>query len=422
MRTLYIDCGMGAAGDMLTAALLEAACQTGGENGKLTAEEFVRKFREIGIPGVEMQVEKTQKCGITGTHVHILVNGVEEGAAEAGRGHEHDEHDHDHHHEHEHHHEHRSMKEIEALVNDLRISEEIRQDVLAVYTLIAEAEASVHGTTPGEVHFHEVGAMDAVADITAVCMLIREIAPDEIVASPVATGYGSVHCAHGILPVPAPATALLLRGIPSYAGEEEGELCTPTGAALIRHFADRYTQMPLMRTEAVGYGIGTKDFKKANCLRVFVGETEAPSAGARPQVAELSCNIDDMTGEEIGFAAERLFEAGALDVYTVPVFMKKNRPGILLRVMCTPEKKEDLVRAIFRYTSTIGIRENVMERYVLHRDEVTEETGEGTFRKKEVIGHGVSRSKWEYEDLAKLARERDCSLREAAELLRKKGE
>ena len=322
------------------------------------------------------------------------------------------------------------MQDIEALVDGLLLSEEIRRDVISVYKRIAEAEGAVHGRPAGEVHFHEVGSLDAVADITAVCMLIREIGADRILASPVATGYGSVRCAHGILPVPAPATALLLRGIPSYAGEENGELCTPTGAALIGHFAQGFSQMPVMRTLAVGYGIGSKDFKKANCLRVFLSETDGEgecaccpeqkdlSAKGKPKVSELSCNIDDMTGEEIGYATERLFEAGALDVYTIPIYMKKNRPGILLRVVSTEEKREELVKAIFRYTSTIGIRENVMERYVLHREIGTTEYDGNTIRKKEVAGYGVHRTKWEYEDLALCAREWDCSLREAADRLR----
>ena len=252
--------------------------------------EFVRSFNALGIPGVEMEAYKDVKQGITGTRVRIRVNGEEEHAHDNTHAHDHahcHEHAHFHHHDrddaHEHAHDrdhahcyahaHRSMKDIEAVISGLALDDAVRADVLSVYRIIAEAEGEVHGRPAGEVHFHEVGAMDAVADVTAVCMLMHEIAADEIVASPVATGYGTVRCAHGLLPVPAPATAVILRGVPAYAGDVEGELCTPTGAALIKHFAEEYSQMPLMRTEAIGYGLGTKDFEKANCLRIFLGES-----------------------------------------------------------------------------------------------------------------------------------------------------
>lgn len=277
MKTLYIDCGMGAAGDMLTAALLEIACRTeSGRPDRDAVEEFASGFNKIGIPGVEMKAVQSEKMGITGTHVHIYVNGEEEHEPvhhEHIHTHEHEHyHDHDHHHDHGHHHHvHRSMKDIEEIIGGLTIDDAVKEDVLNVYRIIAEAEGAVHGKPAGEVHFHEVGTMDAVADVTAVCMLMREISPEEVIASPVATGYGSVRCAHGVLPVPAPATALILRGVPAYAGDIEGELCTPTGAALVKYFAQKYSQMPVMSTEAIGYGLGTKDFAKANVIRIFYG-------------------------------------------------------------------------------------------------------------------------------------------------------
>ena len=455
-KILYIDCGMGAAGDMLTSALLEILCQAEElKDGRRTepqkVEAFVQRFHQAGIPGVEMRVCLDEKNGITGTHVHIYVHGEEEGyehnhdhGSDDGHHHDHDyghesghghHHDHPHDHGHGHHHSHRTMKEIEALISRLQVTEEVKADVMAVYRLIAEAEGQVHGKPAGEVHFHEVGTLDAVADITAVCMLIQEIGAERIVASPIATGYGSVLCAHGVLPVPAPATALLLQGLPSYSGEVEGELCTPTGAALLRHFVTDFSRMPVMKTEAVGYGIGTKDFPKANCLRVFLGaETDlAPTeigddneqecflhenSDKTPKtVTELSCNVDDMTGEEMGFASERLFAAGALDVYVVPIYMKKNRPGLLIRVMCRNEDRDAMVRTIFRYTTTIGVRETVMNRYVLHRTLSEEEKNGRIVHNKKAVGFEVARNKWEYEDLAAIAREQECSLKEAADLL-----
>jgi hypothetical protein len=250
--------------------------------------------------------------------------------------------------------------------------------------------------------------MDAIADVTSVCMLMKELAPECVLASPVATGFGAVRCAHGIMPVPAPATAHLLQGIPAYAGRIEGELCTPTGAALLKHFVNRFEQMPVMATERIGYGMGKKDFARANCVRAFLGETE----DNRDNVYELSCNVDDMTGEEMGFATEHLLAAGAREVFTTPVSMKKNRPGILLRVLVSPEDRERMAREIFRYTTTIGIREAKLERYVLKREIREEDTAFGTVRSKVVSGYGVQRSKWEYDDVAKIASEQGCSVRE----------
>lgn len=295
----------------------------------------------------------------------------------------------------------------------LAIPADVAQDVMNVYGLIAEAESAVHGVPVGEIHFHEVGAMDAVADITAVCLLMREIAPDEIVVSPVHVGSGHVKCAHGILPVPAPATALLLRGVPVYGGGIKGELCTPTGAALLKYFATRFGDMPVMTVSAVGYGMGMKDFQTANCVRALLGE----SADKTDVVVELSCNVDDMTGEELGFATERLFEGGALEVYTVPVGMKKSRPGVLLRVMCRPDDVDKTVRLIYKHTSTIGVRGVETRRYVLGRETSSVETELGEVRVKSSSGYGVAREKIEFEDLARIAREKGLSLAEARRLI-----
>ena len=239
-------------------------------------------------------------------------------------------------------------------------------------------------------------------------LLMNELSPDEVVASPVHVGSGYVRCAHGTLPVPAPATAYLLRGIPSYGGEIRGELCTPTGAALLKYYVKRFGERPVMSTEAIGYGMGTKDFPMANCVRAMIGETEDQT----DIVSELSCNVDDMTAEEIGFAMERLFEGGAFEVYTVSVGMKKSRPGTLLRVMCDPQKKEEMVRLIYRYTTTIGVRETITRRFVLDRAIRTLETPYGDVRVKESTGYGVVRQKLEYEDIARIAREQKRSIAE----------
>ena len=405
MKTLYLDCGMGAAGDMMTAALLELFPNPDAELDALNA---------IGIPKVVSRRERVQRCGIGGTHVTVTVDGEVEGDETHHHHHEH-EHEHAHEHHHEHGHSHSSLHDIEHLVMDhLKLPEEARQDVMAVYRLIAEAESQVHQTPVTEIHFHEVGTLDALADIAAVCVLMRKLAPDQVVASAVHVGCGQVHCAHGILPVPAPATALLLQGIPMYGGAIQGELCTPTGAALLRHFVHRFGEMPPMRVEAIGYGMGTKDFPAANCLRALLGETETAESET---ILRLSCNVDDMTAEEIGFAMERLLAEGALDVYTIPIGMKKSRPGTLVSVLCRPTDREKMVQAIFRFTSTLGLREEALRRHVLRRETAAVQTPYGEVRRKSAIGHGVARAKYEYDDLARIARERNLSLDEVKRLL-----
>ena len=261
MKVLYIDCGMGAAGDMLTAALLDL----------LPEEErnaFIEEFNGLGIPGVSVSADKSEKCGITGLHVSVKVNGVEEDE------HMHDRnHTHSHEHTHDHTHSHNGLHDIEHIVCEhLDLSEKVRADVMSVYGIIAEAESRVHGEPVSDIHFHEVGTWDAVADVTAVCMLMDRIAPGKVTVSPVNTGSGTVKCAHGILPVPAPATANILTGMPVFSNGIQSELCTPTGAALLKYFATDFGDMPAMTVSATGYGMGKKDFEIANCVRVIMGE------------------------------------------------------------------------------------------------------------------------------------------------------
>lgn len=411
MKTLYLDCSMGAAGDMLAAALLELLPDP---------DAFVAELNALAIPGVKFSREASVKCGITGTHLQVTVHGEEEGAHDHHHAHSHDhhrDHAHAHHHDHAHsHHHHASLHDIEHIVRGhLSLPATVADNVMAVYRLIADAESKAHGKPVSEIHFHEVGTMDAIADITAVCLLMHRLAPDEIIVSPVHVGSGQVHCAHGILPVPAPATATILQDVPIYGGSIQGELCTPTGAALLKHFASRFGEMPVMRTSAIGYGMGKKDFPAANCVRALLGERSAAS----DDVIELCCNIDDMTGEAIGYAFDKLFAAGALDVYTIPIGMKKSRPGHLLHVICREADKDALVRALFAHTTTIGIRENRFRRYTLDRRIETIETADGPVRRKCSTGYGVSREKFEHDDLARIADAQGLSLREAEARVRK---
>ena len=464
MKTLYIECAMGAAGDMLTAALLELMPDK---------EAALAKLNAMGIPGVVFEAEPSAKCGITGTHMRVLIHGEEEGAVPCGhthahahhhehdhaheRHHEHehhahthahahvqedahchdsDAHDHAHHHEHDaHHHAHHGMAEIRSLIAELAVSETVKEKALAVYQSIAEAESRVHGAEVNQIHFHEVGSMDAVADVTAVCLLMELLAPEQVIVSPIHVGSGTVLCAHGRLPVPAPATALILEGMPICGGSVQGELCTPTGAALLKTFADSFGPMPPMTVAKTGYGMGTKDFEQANCLRAMLGasftmngtgskmqtgqdaegentgsrgaagkdtETENPAA-RESRITEISCNLDDMTGEDIAFAAERILQAGALDVFTESIYMKKGRPAVKLTVLARPEDEERLAGEIFRHTSTIGVRIHTDRRYELARRSEQRKTPLGTIEVKISEGFGVRKEKIEFASLKQIA-------------------
>ncbi|MCD8091146.1 MAG: nickel pincer cofactor biosynthesis protein LarC [Clostridiales bacterium] len=428
MRELYIECNMGISGDMLMSALSELVPD---------ADGFIERLNAAGIPNVSVIREKAVKCGITGTHIRVFVNGEEEGEAMHEHHHHHEhghepelkrtlplpsslfpfgktEHHHSHEHEqehhHHHHHHHSGFNDITALIDSLNVSERVKTDAKAVYKIIAEGEGHVHGKEITDIHFHEVGTMDAVADIVGCCMLMEEIGAGKISASSVRTGFGNVSCAHGILPVPAPATAYILRGIPQYSGNIEGELCTPTGAALLKYFSKGFGTMPLMTVEKTGCGMGSKDFPVANCVRVFSGESK--SDFKTDSVLEITCNLDDMTGEDLAFACERIFEAGALDVCTIPCGMKKSRQGIILLILCKEAEREAVAGSIFKHTSTIGLRIKPCERYVLERKAAEVETKFGTVKTKISKFGEIEKTKAEYSDLERIAKENNISLNE----------
>lgn len=502
MKLLYLDCGMGAAGDMLGAALAELLPDD-------ARDAFTSELNAAGIPGVHVSLDPSVKCGITGTHLTVTVNGTEEKEGGHSHSHEHSHHDHqhdhahDHSHSHDHHHDHshRSLHDIHHIIDDLKLPEAVRTDILAVYRLIAEAESKAHDKPVSEIHFHEVGTMDAIADIASVCLLLHKLAPDQIIASPIHVGSGQVKCAHGILPVPAPATAYILKDIPIYSGSIQGELCTPTGAALLKHFVTRFDQMPLMTPASTGYGMGTKDFPAANCVRAILGESfaenqdailgesfaenqpeqpacipTAPASAAAPAstatptpaiapastatpapaaapaseeaaitetICELSCNVDDMTGEDIAFAIETFLQNGALDAFTVPCTMKKGRPGVLVTVLCKNPDQKQMTRLILQHTTTLGVRSAIKKRWILSRTEsetvipddmlanVTspdmpaeskahelKTTGNGcTIRSKTSTGFGITRNKYEHDDLEKIARTYGLTLAQVRALL-----
>lgn len=437
MKLLYLDCGMGAAGDMLGAALAELLPDD-------ARDAFTSELNAAGIPGVHVSLDPSVKCGITGTHLTVTVNGTEE--KEGGHSHSHDhhhDHSHEHSHSHDHHHDHshRSLHDIHHIIDDLKLPEAVRTDILAVYRLIAEAESKAHDKPVSEIHFHEVGTMDAIADIASVCLLLHKLTPDQIIASPIHVGSGQVKCAHGILPVPAPATAYILKDIPIYSGSIQGELCTPTGAALLKHFVTRFDQMPLMTPASTGYGMGTKDFPAANCVRAILGESFAENQAET--ICELSCNVDDMTGEDIAFAIETFLQNGALDAFTVPCTMKKGRPGVLVTVLCKDPDQKQMTRLILQHTTTLGVRSAIKKRWVLSRTESetvipddvlanvtapnmpagskTQElktTGNDcTIRSKTSTGFGITRNKYEHDDLEKIARTYGLTLAQVRALL-----
>ncbi len=386
---MYIECAMGAAGDMLTAALSELIPDQDG---------FIKKMNGLNIPGVTVTKERVSKCGILGTHITVKVDGVEEG----------DEH-HDHHEHHHEHHHHTSLHDVEHIVGDLNVSDKVKKDILAVYKLIAEAESHAHNMPVNEIHFHEVGNMDAIADVTGVCLLMEMLSPEKVVVSPIHVGTGQVKCAHGILPVPAPATAYILRDCPIYGGEIKGELCTPTGAALLKYFADEFGPMPAMRVDNIGYGAGKKNFKSANILRIMTGET---SSEVKVKVVKLEFNVDDMTAEEIGFATDVFLKEGAKEVFTVPVGMKKNRPGVLVTILVSVFDEEKMVKLIFKHTSTIGVRKEEVYRYTLTRRTEEIDTPYGKVRKKISEGYGVVKEKIEYDDIYDIAVKNNMSISE----------
>lgn len=418
MKLLYLECSMGAAGDMLMGALYELLDDR-------QKDVFLAQMSCLAPCGISITPAPDVKCQVQGTRMHVTVYGQEETV-------------HAHTDTSETAHTHTGLSELLARIDALPLPEQVKQNASAVYRKLGEAESAVHGVPVDQIHFHEVGSLDAMADVIGCCLLLDLLVPDRICASPVCVGSGTVSCAHGILPVPAPATAILLAGIPIYGGEIAGELCTPTGAALLSHFVQEYSGMPLMRIVRTGYGMGTKEFPRANCVRAFLGaegskadgfkadaskadnsnaDASKADGGTWEQIAELSCSLDDITGENLSFAAETLLAAGALDVYLTPVYMKKGRPGHLLTCLCRCPDAERLMRLIFLHTTTRGVRILEYDRQVLSTQFWTAETPDGPVRVKRSEGSGICKEKAEYEDLARIARCKGCSLEQVREVL-----
>ena len=413
MKVIFFECNMGAAGDMLMSAMLDLLDEP---------EKFIQELNMLNIPGVHFDLMQSVKCGITGRYIKASVHGVQED--EIYRQHSHHEHSHEHHHA--------GLSDINNIIDSLNVSDKIKTDAKNIYAIIADAESKVHARAVTDIHFHEVGTLDAIADVVGSCMLFDEIAPDKVITSPINTGSGTVHCAHGILPVPAPATALILKGVPIYSGKIQSELCTPTGAAILKYFKDEFMEMPKLQIEKIGYGMGKKDFEQANCVRAFSGKicdlknsideeydtSNTTSAEFSDTILELACNIDDMTAEAIGYAMEVLIENGAYDVFTTPIGMKKCRPGTMITCLCDINQKDKFTRLMFENTTTLGVRMYECERSILKRTVVTEETELGVVHYKQAEGFGVIRRKPEYEDVKKLAQTNNMSFGDVIDKLK----
>jgi hypothetical protein len=388
-RTLYLDCFSGASGDMFIGALLDC-----GLDFELLKSELVK----LGVEGYELSLARVNRSGISAAKFDVHV------------------HSHHHNHENQHHHSHRHLSEIKRIISSSSLSERVKERAQAIFQRIGEAEAKIHDIPIEKVHFHEVGAIDSIVDIIGACVALEALKIERIISSPLHVGSGTFKCAHGTYPVPGPATAELLKGVPIYSREIEGELVTPTGAAIISTLAESYGQMPMMKVEKVGYGAGTRDYPKfPNALRAIIGELEADADQTPATVTVIEANIDDLNAQVFGHLMEKLLAAGALDIFYTPVQMKKNRPGVLLTLLCQPEDRERMCEIVFRETTTLGVRYRNEKREVLKREFTTVETEYGQIRIK------VSRSRDgrvmnfspEFEDCRAAAEKHRVGLREA---------
>ncbi len=461
MKVIYIDASMGAAGDMLTGALY----------GLLSEEEkrkFLEKTEKLLPQGTVLNINETVKQGISGYRAHVTINGITEGEEDHHHheDHHHEDHHHEDHHHEDHHHEnhrdhnkdhhgeshdhnhgkhnhgadeshqyghenqshsgeshtHRTLKDIEKIMKSVGISESVFQNASSVYRIIAEAEGRVHGEKPDLIHFHEVGELDAVADIVSVCLLMEMISPERIVSSPVNLGSGTVKCAHGILPVPAPATALITEGMKVYSSGIKSELLTPTGAALLKFFVEEYSEMPVMEITSSSFGFGKKEFARINAVRILLGEVKEEkeekkdifSGGIYEDTAVLlSANIDDMTAENIAAVTEELLSLGCYDVYLEQIIMKKGRPGVVLNALVKGDMVRKTAEFILSSTTTLGVRYSPYKRYCLERrEEVIYK--DGIKIRVKYSGEGKSgKFKAEHEDIKEYARIKNISTEKA---------
>ena len=411
MRIGYLECFAGISGDMLMAALVDAGAPI---------DLLQRTAASLGL-GAELQVTRVSRSGIESTKIDVMVDGrLHEPVQPSGPiEHEHDHHHHDHEHQpsthhHPHEHEHgRSLPEIRHLLMHADMTGRARDLSLRAFTLLAEAEGRIHGVPAEKVHFHEVGGIDAIVDIACSAAAADALDLDAWYCSPVNVGSGFVNCAHGRFPVPAPATAELLKNLPTYSAHVQAELVTPTGAALLRALDCRFESTPVMRTQAIGYGAGTRNPERfPNVLRVSIAEVAQPSPSVGEKVTVLECAVDDLSPQLLAHTAQLALERGALDVMSGPVTMKKGRLGTLLTVLCKPSDANPLQQLIFRETTTLGIRVREENRVILAREITPVETDFGVIQIKTGSWQG---EEWnvapEFEDCRRAAAAFDVPLK-----------
>jgi uncharacterized protein (TIGR00299 family) protein len=403
-RTLYLDCFAGASGDMLVGAMLDC-----GLDFELLRSELLK----LGVEGYELSLRRVDRSGISAAKFDVRLTG--------------EPHSHEHHHIHEHSHgershghdhqsPHRSLSEIKRIISSSNLSDPVKQHAQAIFQRIGEAEAKIHNVPIETVHFHEVGAIDSIVDVVGACVAFDALKIGRIISSPLHVGSGTFQCAHGTYPVPGPATAELLKGVPIYSKDVEGELVTPTGAAIISTLAEGYGPMPMMKIEKIGYGAGTRDYPKfPNALRAIIGELEEDVDRTPGAVTIIEANIDDLNAQVFGYLMEKALSAGALDIFYTPVQMKKNRPGVLLTLLCNPQDRERMCDLIFRETTTLGVRYRNEQREILTREFVTVETEYGPIRVKVSRARDgrVMNASPEFEDCRVAAEKSGVGLRDA---------
>ena len=393
MKVLYFDCSSGISGNMTLGALSELIDDP---------HYLVNELKKLNVDGYHIHISKEKKNGITGTYVDVHLE------------HEH-HHDHKHEHVHHHHHEHRNLFDVNKIIDESEIDEKAKDLAKRIFLRVAKAESKVHNETLENVHFHEVGAIDSIVDIIGTAILLCKINPDVIYSSVVNDGYGFIECAHGMISVPVPATSEIFAASNAITRQidVDTELVTPTGAAIIAEIASEFTTMPAMNVQKVGWGTGTKDLVIPNVLKVSLGEIKKKN-----EIIVMETNIDDCSGEMLGFVMEQLLDKGALDVFFTSIFMKKNRPAYRLTVVCNEEKMDLLQKVIFTQTTTIGIRYRKEQRTVLKRQIKEIETPLGKLQVKEVEIDGEKRCYPEYESAKKLALKHQRSLQEIYHLVK----